>query len=324
MQATLGEILLPLYRLVRGIPPAQFKDDALEVVKRYLPFERAMWGTFIRAGEDWVVHSYHLHRLPDQKRKEWFALRQHDKLGQKVTREPGRTVSVDIHHTKWRIHPAMLAHIRKWGLDRTLSTVWRDPLVQIWVAMGLHRGAAEPRFTERERKLKQLLVPHLIEAWNANAILFTDRSGATGREASRRRALVDGEGLIQSVEAGFAELLRLDFPEWQGPRLPPVLVRALLSREADTYRGTAIAAARLRETPDGMHLVGARPLSAVDRLSAREYAVARAFAAGRTHKEIAAESGISPATVRNQLQASYTKLGVNSKIELAKRVNDEG
>lgn len=323
MDGILGEALLALYRLVRGIPPEKFRDEALEAIKPFLPFERAQWGTFIHAGNDWVVHSYHPHGMPYEKHLEWQRLRQYDQVAQRISARPGHTVSVDVLRQKLEIHPDMLAHIRKWGLERTLSTVWRDPHVQIWVAIGVHRGADGAPFSERERKLMQELVPHLIEAWNANAILYTDRSATSEREASLRRALVDREGLIYSIENGFAVLLRTEFPEWQGPRLPEALTASLLARETEAYRGKAIAAARLRETPDGMLLVGVRPVSTVDRLTARERAVARDFAAGRTYKEIASRFGVSPATVRNQLQAAYAKLGVTRKIELAKILKEE-
>ncbi len=323
MEDRLSEALLALYALVRGIPTAGFRDEALDAIKPFLPFHRAQWGTYIQDGDDWTVHSYHPHGMSIEKHLEWRRLRQHDQVAQRISSHPGRTFSVDILRQRMAIHPDMLEHIRKWGLERTLSTAWRDPLVQIWVAIGVHRGAADPPFSERDRRLMQQLVPHLIQAWNANAILYTDRTTASDREPARRRALVDREGLITSVEPGFAELLRSEFVDWQGPRLPAALTKAILGREADAYRGRTLAAARLRETRDGLHLVAVRPLAPVDRLTARELAVARDFAAGRTYKEIAAGYGVSPATVRNQLQTVYGKLDVGSKIALAKALRED-
>jgi DNA-binding CsgD family transcriptional regulator len=213
---------------------------------------------------------------------------------------------------------------RRGGHDRSIVTQWRSPLLQVRTTIEFHRDATAPRFTEGERRLQRLVVPHLVEARDVNAILYADRGASAGREADRRRALVDGSGVILSVEAGFAEMIRAEFSGWQGPRLPPILAAALFGREARVYRGKAIAAARLREAGDGTRLVSARPLSAVDQLSAREYAVAQAYAAGRTHKEIASGSGVSPATVRNQLQSAYAKLGVVNKIGLARRFEEEG
>lgn len=57
---------------------------------------------------------------------------------------------------------------------------------------------------------------------------------------------------------------------------------------------------------------------AIETLSKRESEISRAYADGASNKEIARDLGISPTTVRSHLRAVYTKLGVTSKIELAK------
>lgn len=58
-------------------------------------------------------------------------------------------------------------------------------------------------------------------------------------------------------------------------------------------------------------------------LSTREREVADAYAAGQSYKEIARELGLSPTTVRSHLRTVYGKLGVTSKIELARFLTDE-
>jgi DNA-binding CsgD family transcriptional regulator len=57
-------------------------------------------------------------------------------------------------------------------------------------------------------------------------------------------------------------------------------------------------------------------------LSNRENEVAEAYAAGQSYKEIARELGLSPTTVRSHLRTIFEKLGVTSKIELARRLSD--
>ena len=53
-------------------------------------------------------------------------------------------------------------------------------------------------------------------------------------------------------------------------------------------------------------------------LSNREQEVAGAYAAGQSYKEIARALGLSPTTVRSHLRTVYGKLGVTSKIALAR------
>ena len=55
-----------------------------------------------------------------------------------------------------------------------------------------------------------------------------------------------------------------------------------------------------------------------EHLSPRERQIAEAYAAGRSHREIAELLFIAPATVRTHLGTIYRKLGVSTKIELLK------
>ena len=59
-----------------------------------------------------------------------------------------------------------------------------------------------------------------------------------------------------------------------------------------------------------------------DVLSKREKEVATAYASGESYKEIARSLGLSPTTVRTHLRTVYSKLGVPSKIELARFLDD--
>jgi len=60
------------------------------------------------------------------------------------------------------------------------------------------------------------------------------------------------------------------------------------------------------------------------KLSEREFAVAERYAAGETHREIAAKLHIAPATVRNHLAAIYRKLEVRNKPELIRALSAQG
>ncbi len=74
---------------------------------------------------------------------------------------------------------------------------------------------------------------------------------------------------------------------------------------------------------DGLELMvidvpGSAP--ALDGLTAAERRVVMLALDGRSNKEIARDRGCSVKTVANQLRASYQKLGVNSRFELAAKV----
>src|SRR6266478_4904701 len=55
-------------------------------------------------------------------------------------------------------------------------------------------------------------------------------------------------------------------------------------------------------------------------LSPAQRAVAEAFVSGRSHGDIAKWRGTSKRTIANQIRAIYTKLGVGSRLELARLI----
>jgi class 3 adenylate cyclase/predicted ATPase/DNA-binding CsgD family transcriptional regulator len=60
-----------------------------------------------------------------------------------------------------------------------------------------------------------------------------------------------------------------------------------------------------------------------EHLSRRERQIAEAYAAGRSHREIAQRLFIAPATVRTHLGTIYRKLGVSTKIELLRALKTD-
>ena len=59
----------------------------------------------------------------------------------------------------------------------------------------------------------------------------------------------------------------------------------------------------------------------ISSLSPREREVARALSEGHSHKEVARLLGLAPATVRNQTQSIYHKLGVDNRASLSAMLN---
>jgi len=317
-------MLLRLHRASRTVPAHDFKDAALAALRPQLDFDSALWGTFVVSEARITVHAFHLHNLPVRMMQDYEAVKQHDPLNRRGIEHPGHTSMIALGAAKDTLHPKLVAYVRRYDLEHALATVWLDEDLKIYTAISLYRGRAKRPFTERDRKRKQALVPHLVDTWNANATQHLSDRMHTASEMPRARALIDRKGMIYSAEADFAGMMREEFPDWSGPVIPPRALAPLAEARGDAYRGDAIQISVLRDNGDGLLLVVARKLCGVDRLSPRELSVATEFAAGRTYKEIAAALGIAPATVRNQLQVAYAKLGVDSKIALAKSLADSG
>ncbi len=80
---------------------------------------------------------------------------------------------------------------------------------------------------------------------------------------------------------------------------------------ADLMRQLILGAQRLPE------LAGTKPKAKLSLLTSRERAVAELVAAGKTNKEVARALDITERTVKAHLGASFEKLGVRDRLQLA-------
>jgi len=325
MHDVLSRVLVDLYRAAAsGMPSSRFKDLVFASVGEHLPFESAGWGTFAVTPTGPKVHSVHVYQLPMKMMADYEAVKQFDTLSARALSNPGRTINVSIDNTRWKLHPAIVAHVRKWGLDHSLGTIHVDPHLNICHAISLYRGAKSRPFHTGERILKQQLMLHMVEAWNMNALRYVERPHEGREQSGPVLAIVDREGMIYNADAGLHALLGREFTDWTGPLLPVEVSEQVCAADPTVYRGERVACSQVRISVDGMVLVRVRPVSAVDRLTPRETTAATLFAAGNSYKEIAIAMQISPATARNQLQSVYQKLGVGNKIELSKMLGNLG
>ena len=99
-----------------------------------------------------------------------------------------------------------------------------------------------------------------------------------------------------------------------------VLRRGGHSREAAADENRA---AQLLSRCEGAATPVARTITARSRLTPGELDAAVQAAAGRSNKQIAADSHVSVRTVENHLQRVYEKLGISSRRELADALRDQ-
>jgi DNA-binding CsgD family transcriptional regulator len=246
-------------------------------------------------------------------------IKDQDWLHQTLSSNPGTTLNIE--GIQGEPTQVFREHRTKYRMAHAQASLCAEPSLGLWTAISFYRGPERPPFTEAERQLKQALTPHLVEAWHLNAFHFLDRKGEVPQDQQRRgRALIDAEGYAYNAEPAFAELLALEFPDWSGPDVPAEIRNAPPGTTLD-YGVASIHCGQLE--PDGLRLVTVRQRSETAKLTPREREVAEAYAAGLTYREIAAELGSSPTTVRNQLQSVYAKLGVSTKVELVQRVGSD-
>jgi DNA-binding CsgD family transcriptional regulator len=176
-------------------------------------------------------------------------------------------------------------------------------------------------FHDRERILLRALGPHLNKACSRNALAYLSRRAGRTLPPVHCCAMADRHGDLRVVQSLFRELLLEEFPQWRGPRLPPVVLSAL-ARAAAQGEARLVAnriVIRIHQCGD-TYLLRCRRRQALDSLSPRELEVARMAAEGLEHRAIAARLAISTVTVRNHLNNILRKSQLRRRTEIAARL----
>ena len=171
------------------------------------------------------------------------------------------------------------------------------------------------RFAESDAAALHGLWIHLSRALAINRARAAERlPGAHAyREQAGATGLINDEGQVEIADQRFFDLLEREWPEL-APEFIPHEAMEMLNQDKP-YRGTQVEITLARQA--GCNLCRIRPVDAMEVLTPREFVVARRFAAGMSHKQIARELGVSHHTVRNQLAHLYRKLNLHDKASLA-------
>lgn len=319
-----SDLLLDLYRLAQNTPTTEFQSLALDRMREVFGFDSAFWATGVVKQEEGVIpHAFHLYRQPPEMLESWMRINQKDELAFAAFRQQGTTINAHLCEPHWqsRFSPEGRKHIKRYGMAHSLNTIIAEPVLQIWMGVAFYRAGREQPFTEDERLFKQNLMPHLAETWNINRFAFLNSARNNGMLPDHGRAICDSKGVLYNADKNFTQFMLAEWPDWKGPQLPPELLKTVSSDSPRRHTGhrTVISS----ETLKNMKLLIARETSAIDELSSREHEVASLFAKGANYRTIADSLHISSATVRNHLQNIYTKLGITTKIELARLMHSD-
>lgn len=306
--------VLELYRLAQEVPSTDFQDLALEMLKAVVPFRAATWSDAEVTARGVEIRAVHLHNEPAEVRLQFSALnRTHTRRLEPAFENPGHVHLIDD-ATAFYDRPdeaPMHPYLKRYEHDRNALITDRSQ----WIS--LYRPYRDDAFTGKNAATIDLLTPHLIEALKINRALRID--AALGETPSHRcggRALVDHTGAFLFCAKPFIELLRLQWGDWDEPRIPPSLLCDLTPHRSAMIADGAVQISA--QACGSALLLLARRVSPLARLSPRELEVARQFGFGKSYKVIALETQLAPATVRNVLQKAYRKLQIDNKAALAR------
>lgn len=319
LETEVNQLLLRLYREAKGRPADQFKGWAIAQLQDLVGFDSAFWfegypGTRVQ------THTEFLFNMPEEMMVNYFAegIAEEDFLLQATLAQPGTTINTrDLMPREELVRlRAYQEHCRHFGMEHAMSTTLVDDRLGLHTFFSVFQSDPERPFGERERRIKEIASPHMVEAFRTSLFFHLSRLDLDEGAASQGLALVDQGGVVYQATDRFTDLLVRLWPEWEGPRLPDELLRELPVSGRIRLRGLLFVT---QLAGSDLLMLRAREPDRLDRLSPSERRVAAAVASGLSYKETGAQLGLSPSTVTNHLNRVYRKLGIANKVELAEQ-----
>jgi len=317
-----SRMLLSLYREARSRPTPDFQSFAIQTIRGAIDFSSAVWTTGYLCDDHrspFLVPlpslTYTYETNPDGV-EAWKAINRTDRTIPIVFANPFRTQR--IHTPALFAAPedlAMRDYARQFGRQNALITslsIKGAPIVQ-WCS--LYRPRADDMFSRREIKHCNLLMAHLSEGLKINRLLH-QVDAPTGADvlSGECAALVAADGTVINARPDFIAILQRQWREFDGRRIPALVMRELATLHRGTFR-TRDGLLLARRVAD-LWWMTTTPLPPFERLPPRRMDAATLYAQGYSHKDVARLLGISPATVRNHIAASYRTLGASNRSEL--------
>ncbi|MES3025323.1 MAG: LuxR C-terminal-related transcriptional regulator [Pseudomonadota bacterium] len=311
------QFLLDLYGASRELSVGEFPQRAMALLGKLVAFDSARLITVSgasHAGQIEICGAI-VHNTPVDMVLDWESIYAKDTILQKVMADQGTALAFHAPTLfAARDKSVVLDYANRFehlnGVVIAQKAAQQDRID----GLSVYRAATDRHFSDRERLLVERVMPHLQSALHINAMLavqcFTSSDNSNV-------ALLSRGGVFQFFSPGFATLMALEWPQWRSPIPPDALLEAVRGMTT-RYQGRAIDVSSQRVGE--LIVLRARELCRIATLTAREARIAVLFAQGNSHKEVARQLEIAPATVRNFLQKIYTKLGVNDKGGLATKL----
>lgn len=315
----LGRFLIALYQSARELHVEAFQEHALTGLNALVPFDAARWGTGCTDERGADFHAPYLYNDSPQSMQDYNGVREYDTTPATVLARPGRTFNFALGRLACE-RGAFADYLHRHRHEQGLITAHESRSTGAFHSLSLYGAYIDKPFTEQQRRLAEQVFPHLRESLQTNLALCLERIRPRTEGCKWAMAICDSGGLFCFVDPSFVDMLRQEWPCTVHRALPSALTMLISATHPTSFAGRHIVFGLHVEHQ--MAFIRARRRLAVDSLSRRELQIAERVAAGLTHKEVAKALGISPATVRNHVQAIHERVDVRNNAGLAAQLKD--
>ena len=289
---------------------ATFRRHALEQLEAQIGFDQAIWAEAL-ISDGLSLRSAQLHNIDELARADFERAASADPRLPAVLGAPGSAHAYSVRPEDPALYRELAERI---DVGHFISICHFDPILGVASGVVLFATPDRGPFDEEQRRFVEAAFPHLMTGWTRSQVVELERLARASQAFPRFSAVCRGP-TIDAAEPEFLSLMRMEWPEWVGPRLPAPLIDPLTGAALAVYVGKRIVA-HAKIAVDTA-LVVARKRSVVDELTPRERTVAELCARGLSYREISVLLGVAPATARNHLAAVHRRLGATRNSEVA-------
>lgn len=314
----LNRLLLTLYTAAGDAGPDEFPQFAIALTQSMLDFDFARLTSIQVDDGHAIVSGSILYRDCPQMLLDWQAIAKADLVLARGLAQPRRALSFHAPTLfSGKDHAVMRDYADRYEHQTGTVILIPDAKPGAWDGLCFYRAHAARLFSARDKRLVDLVAPHIMQAMKINRM-----AAGAGAAADPALAFMAGNGQVQYAAPAFTALIRREWPHWPGGPLPAPLTAALARAPGASYCGRSVT---ISAAPHGqLLLLRAQAVSPLALLTKREMTAALLFGAGRSNKETARAMGISPNTSRNFIQQIYQKLQIGDKAALAVIIEQQG
>lgn len=299
-----------MHERVRSDDAERLARWAVGALSRRLGFDAAWYGWADIRPDGAEIHANASLNLPDGYYRTWQTMAAEDLLAASFVENPDAVATYSRRGNRQTEGMVFLADT--YGLQKFATAMHSRPgRVASFYLSSYRAGRYARDWSAADQEFLQCAVDQLSSAMRLSTSEPTrvDNRGAVSIFVNENGLGILG---LNNLRQRMGEI----WPGWHGDELPSRL-RSLILQPGDhilTDRGIVV---RCEDAPGrqgmGLRKLTLRRLTPLDLLTHRERQVARVLAAGNSHKEAARILGVAPATIRNQTQAVYSKLGVDNR-----------
>lgn len=317
-----NRFLLSVYAGAQEVPLEEFHDFALNLLNGLVPFDGAKWGSGLLDARGASFNIIHVRNDPPEALVDYNEVREQDRFGAWAFAHPGITLNSTPTDQRASVSPGILKYVRKYRHEHALITAYVNKESGQYQSLSIFGAMANHPYVEQQRLLMEAAFPHLLQALHVNQGIYLERSRPQLSCSPWYMAICDTGGLLSFYEPGFRELLQQEWPGSGPHSIPTPLQSQIFGGKKSCLRGNKIVLFAI--ISHDLAFIKARQRLPVDSLSTRELEIATQLACGLTHKEIARQLQIAPATVRNHIQAIHERIGIHNNPELVTQLKDAG